>query len=297
MDKRRHPRFIKRLTATFFVDHQRSRGISSDLSESGLFIRTTRGLAANTTISIELLLPNNKVSLLKGIVRRTVRTSISSIKNGMGIEITDKDSAFTDFMKSITGESKANITGKDDISDLQAISFSMRNTRQKESEDKTRERRRHKRLRVEHLRIDSKMPPADGVRILNISLSGILLKTCSRLKIGRKYAVRIGYANRVVLAKADVVWSLLLESLEGARGDIKPLYLAGMQFANVSDKEIEEIVNLIKSDAREIASVHKAVPAELMREMPAYRGTGGGQTIKCSYSEEPASARSYPVHC
>ena len=266
MDKRRHPRFIKRLTATFFVDHQKSRGISSDLSESGLFIRTTRGLAVNTPVTIELLLPNNRVSFLKGIVRRTVRTPISSIKNGMGIEITEKDATFTDFVKSVIGESRTNIL-QNDTPELQTISLSGYKSRQKDSGSGAHERRRHKRLRVEHLKINGEMPSAGDMRVLNISMSGILLKSDSRLEIGRKYAVRIGYADTVLSAKADVVWSLLLESREGADGDIKPIYLAGMQFTNVSDKEIREIVNLMEFAARNIAGAHETEPGERMQEI------------------------------
>jgi hypothetical protein len=276
MDKRRHPRFIKRLTAAFFVDRQRCRGISSDLSESGLFIRTSRGLAVNTAITIELLLPNDKVSLLKGIVRRTIRTPISSIKNGMGIEITEKDTTFTDFVRSIIGESRADILERDDMPELQTISFSECKSLQKDSGNRTHERRRHKRVGVEYLKIDSEVPPAGDIRVLNISMSGILLKADSRLEIGREYAVRIGYADRVLFAQADVVWSLLLESLEDTDGDNKPIYLSGMRFTNVSDKKIKEIVNLLEFDARGIAGEHETGRAELVQEMPAYHGTGGG---------------------
>jgi hypothetical protein len=275
MDKRRHPRFIKRLTATFFVDRQRCRGISSDLSESGLFIRTSRGLAVNTNITIELLLPNNKVSLLRGIVRRTVRTPISSIKNGMGIEITEKDATFTDFVKSIIGESRTDMLEKDDAPELQTISFSRCDAGRQDSASRTHERRRHKRFKVEHLRMHSEMPPAGGIRVLNISMSGILLKTDSRPEIGMEYALRIEYADRVLFAQADVVWSLLLESPESAADDIKPIYLAGMQFTNVSDKKIKDIVDLMEFDARGIAGEHETRRAELVQEMPACHGTDG----------------------
>jgi hypothetical protein len=289
MDKRRHPRFIKRLTATFFVDRQKCRGISSDLSESGLFIRTSRGLAVNTAITIELLLPNDKVSLLKGIVKRTVRTPISSMKNGMGIEITEKDATFTDFVRSVIGENRANILKKDDTPELQTISFSRCDAGRKDSAGRMHERRRHKRFKVEHLRIHGEMTSVADIRVLNISMSGVLLKTGSRLEIGKKYAIRIGYADRVLFAEADVVWSLLLKSPESADGDIKPIYLTGMQFTIVSDKEIKEIVNLIELNSGHTASEHETGPAKLLQDgenhfdkslppeklMHAGHGTGG----------------------
>ena len=105
VNKRRHPRFIKRLTIKFIINNESFTGISSDFSESGLFIRTSRGCSANHPIEIEIFMPDNSVSLLKGIVRRTTRTPIPSMKNGMGIEIIEKDGIFIDFLKSINGES------------------------------------------------------------------------------------------------------------------------------------------------------------------------------------------------
>jgi hypothetical protein len=103
MDKRRHRRFIKRLATKFIINNESFTGISSDLSESGLFIRTNRGCSANNHIDIKLFMPDNSVSSLKGIVRRTTRTPLPSMKNGMGIEIIEKDGIFVDFVKSNIG--------------------------------------------------------------------------------------------------------------------------------------------------------------------------------------------------
>jgi len=290
MDKRKHPRCIKRLTSTFFVDQKRFRGISSDLSESGLFIRTNRGLAVNTPIDVELLLPNNRVSFLRGIVRRTIRTPISSMKNGMGIEITEKDATFTDFVKSIIGESKTNIVEKDDTPELRTISFSGCKARQKDSGSTTHERRRHKRLKVEHVKLHSEMPSAGDIRILNISMSGVLLKADSRLEIGRKYAVKMGYGDKMLFVKADVVWSLLADSLEKADGDIKPIYLAGMQFTDVSTEKIREIVNFIEFDT-EAEENQFNNPGERHAEFihPDHAGHSKGYSVK--KQEDVANAR------
>jgi hypothetical protein len=60
--------------------------------------------SSNNPIDIEIFMPDNRISSLKGIVRRTTRTPIPSMKNGMGIEITEKDCIFIDFEKSIIGE-------------------------------------------------------------------------------------------------------------------------------------------------------------------------------------------------
>jgi hypothetical protein len=96
----RHPRFTKRLEATFSSGETAYKGILSDISENGVFIRTNRGFAPGSTVDIELVMPDNTISYLKGIVRRTTKTSMSLMKNGMGIELINKDETFSNFLKS-----------------------------------------------------------------------------------------------------------------------------------------------------------------------------------------------------
>ncbi|MEW6586790.1 MAG: PilZ domain-containing protein [Nitrospirota bacterium] len=98
---KRTPRFTKRLEATFSSGQYSFRGILSNVSESGLFIRTNRGFTPGTTVDIELMLPDNQVSRLKGIVRRTIKQSVQSSKNGMGVELIMKDDNFIQFVRSV----------------------------------------------------------------------------------------------------------------------------------------------------------------------------------------------------
>jgi Tfp pilus assembly protein PilZ len=97
---KRQPRFTKRLEITFRSGHLSYRGILSNLSENGLFIKTNRGFAPETTLDIELVLPDNSISHLQGIVKRTIKTMVSQTKNGMGVELTNKDEKFVHFAKS-----------------------------------------------------------------------------------------------------------------------------------------------------------------------------------------------------
>ena len=122
MEKRNHPRFIKRLETRISIDQTSFWSISGDLSESGLFIRTNRGYNVGTPIDIELSLPGNRVSFLKGIVRRTIRTPIPTMRNGMGIEIVEKDEIFRDFVKSISRKRKENVVEEQTPTELQIIS-------------------------------------------------------------------------------------------------------------------------------------------------------------------------------
>lgn len=97
-------RFVRRLETEFSTEEKTFRGISSDLSEAGLFIRTRHGLAPGSVIDIRIYLPDGTVSRLKGAVKRTVKMDSMAVKNGMGIAILEKDSNYMNFMKTQSGE-------------------------------------------------------------------------------------------------------------------------------------------------------------------------------------------------
>ena len=99
--RRKSNRVTKRLEVTFSSGGLQFTGISSDLSASGLFIRTQNGLMPGTIVEIEIYLPQHKLGRLKGIVRRTVKTSLSMVKNGMGVELIERDQNYLDFVKTI----------------------------------------------------------------------------------------------------------------------------------------------------------------------------------------------------
>jgi len=104
--RRKSKRVTKRLEVMFSSGGLQFTGISSDLSTDGLFVRTQNGLMPGTIVEIEIYLPQHKLGRLKGIVRRTVKTSFSTVKNGMGVELIEKDQNYLDFVKSIRGEDK-----------------------------------------------------------------------------------------------------------------------------------------------------------------------------------------------
>jgi hypothetical protein len=101
MDRREHPRFVKRLKTTFYSNGHVFTGISSNISKNGLFIRTSKGFSPDTVINIEIVMPDNTISNLKGIVIRTIKTPFTSMKNGMGVKLLEKDVTFVDFVESL----------------------------------------------------------------------------------------------------------------------------------------------------------------------------------------------------
>ena len=109
MDRRKHPRFVRRLTVKFISDKIASTGITGDVSESGLFIRTNISFVPDTIVDIELAMPDNTISLLRGVVVRTVKTPFHSVKNGMGVRLCEKSAAYINFIRSLSVEERVRL--------------------------------------------------------------------------------------------------------------------------------------------------------------------------------------------
>jgi hypothetical protein len=55
----------------------------------------------------------------------------------------------------------------------------------------------------------------------------------------------------VFTVKGIVVWSVLNNSIKDSKGNIVPIYTAGIKFTNVSGKKINEITDLMQIYKRE----------------------------------------------
>ncbi len=99
--ERRQKRIVKRLETEFSSGGLSFRGISSDLSRNGLFVRTTKPFSPGTMLDLTIHLPGNIASRLKGRVRWASKVGLVSGKNGMGIEITENDHNFANYINSL----------------------------------------------------------------------------------------------------------------------------------------------------------------------------------------------------
>jgi len=118
--RRGHERFIRRLETEFAAEDKCYRGISSDLSLSGLFIRTNHAFVPDTLLDIVIHLPDSSDVKLKGRVRRSIKTPVVSVKNGMGVEITENNPRYVEFVKAvIPGEGPRTEGSGADTSDKQ----------------------------------------------------------------------------------------------------------------------------------------------------------------------------------
>ena len=107
-EKRQEKRFIDRFKVEFTVNDKTYRGLSSNFSLNGLFIRTKQLFQTETFLDIIIHFPNDLTSRLKGKVVRVSKNALCGAsetargcgENGIGIEIIEKDSLYLHFLRS-----------------------------------------------------------------------------------------------------------------------------------------------------------------------------------------------------
>ena len=106
MDKRKDQRLHVKMYAKLTCGRATSWGILSDVSENGLFLKSIRDFALDAAIDIEIVMQDNRTSILKGIVKRRIELPEEHRKYGLGIELIKKDCRFMDLLVSLADYSK-----------------------------------------------------------------------------------------------------------------------------------------------------------------------------------------------
>jgi Tfp pilus assembly protein PilZ len=101
MEKRKCKRKIKRLNILFTNGKEELKGISSDFSCNGLFIRTRNCFPIGTKLEMKLEFDNGSEIPLTGIVKRALKTQISIHKSGMGIRLSSTPAEYDALIKEL----------------------------------------------------------------------------------------------------------------------------------------------------------------------------------------------------
>lgn len=113
------------------------------------------------------------------------------------------------------------------------------------------ERRRYKRFKIEGMGIDSKMLFARNVKILDISVGGMLVETDKRLNPGSEHILKLRHKDKIIPIKSVVAWCLLGKSMRNQKGEVIPIYHAGLEFINVTDETRRKIARFIEDQKKE----------------------------------------------
>ena len=108
------------------------------------------------------------------------------------------------------------------------------------------DKRKYNRFQLNDREVHGKMILATEVKIIDISISGISLKTNRRLNIGSDYALKLE-GRMTISLRGTVVWCSLTETRKGSHGDMIPIYSAGIRFKDMSANMVTELQYLIES--------------------------------------------------
>jgi c-di-GMP-binding flagellar brake protein YcgR len=127
------------------------------------------------------------------------------------------------------------------------------------------ERRHHKRFTVDIMDINGTIIFGGYVKILNISLGGVLLKVDRRLNIGRNYLLKLEGKGMILTVKGTVLRCILSESRRNQKGEIIPIYTTAMKFTDLSNDKIVEITNFIKEHFVDYQKQEIYKPVDLLK--------------------------------
>ena len=114
-----------------------------------------------------------------------------------------------------------------------------------------RTQRKHKRFNVDCMDIQSKIILAKYIKLNDISMGGVSFETDKSLNIGNDYTLKIADKNSSLQVKGKVVWSTLHESVSDSRGDVIPIYRIGMEFLDMSDRQVQALAGFAQSHCTE----------------------------------------------
>jgi hypothetical protein len=101
MDRRKFRRYRLSLDAEFYAGDRILRGVSSNLSQGGLLLRTQHSLSTGSLLHITLFLPDGKTARVKGKALRNAGPGSGLVRNGIGVRLIEHDQAYSDYIEGL----------------------------------------------------------------------------------------------------------------------------------------------------------------------------------------------------
>ena len=115
-----------------------------------------------------------------------------------------------------------------------------------------KEQRKHHRLFVENRKVPFRTICASDVDVMNVSKSGISIRSTKRFDIGNTYMFYFNIHGRTVSVKARVKWVTLIGSKKQNTNEVLPIYLSGMEFNNVSSEQLKQLARYVEEGCKSV---------------------------------------------
>jgi hypothetical protein len=114
-----------------------------------------------------------------------------------------------------------------------------------------KDKRSHQRFTADFLCMHGKAAYTKIVRIIDMSVSGVLIKTCERLDVGSLCILRMKGSGIGLNIKSIVAWSLFDDCMEIGGNSVR-IYRAGLMFIEISEEKKREMFSFIETHKQEI---------------------------------------------
>jgi hypothetical protein len=95
------------------------------------------------------------------------------------------------------------------------------------------ERRRRKRIGLEHMEVTAKTVIPTECKILDIGMNGVCVATTQWLPLNNNYSFKFHHNGTTVSNTGTVRWVKLVGTKKGSNEDSVPIYMTGMEFKSV----------------------------------------------------------------
>lgn len=113
-----------------------------------------------------------------------------------------------------------------------------------------RDKRRHKRFKLDLIDLTSKMSLIGEVKIIDISLGGVAIKAYRKLNMGKECLMVLGYEGKQINVKGIVVRSELSGIEERVDGERATIYSAGILFKDESVGKVKDFLESIENNKK-----------------------------------------------
>lgn len=121
----------------------------------------------------------------------------------------------------------------------------LKDRQEKQLVSKTRERR-HKRFAVDDMKVGAKTLVTTRAKLLDISMGGACVTSPKSLKPGGKQLVKIEGDKIQLTLMSTVIWEKLSESERNSRGEVVPVYVAGVAFIDVPPDKLLKLKDFMR---------------------------------------------------
>jgi hypothetical protein len=108
-----------------------------------------------------------------------------------------------------------------------------------------REQRRHRRYEVAG--VEGSLLLSHDARILNMSLTGLLVESNSPLRLGTRTVLRVAQPAGELRFDANVKWCQLVGTSRDGSGAARPVYHAGIDFRETLDERARAVLSFLES--------------------------------------------------